>query len=75
MLIKVKYLNFETSYQYAPPQQEGVINTDAIQSVVTTDARGSGPFVKIQFRDGRTMVCVGKPTDFLPVPLIPEYEP
>jgi hypothetical protein len=64
-LIKVKRLNYNTDYAYAPPQEDAVINSDDVQSVTETDARGTGPFVVVRFRDGQTMTCVGRPGDFV----------
>lgn len=64
MLVKVKRLNYSAPYNYAPPQEPAVVNTDDISHVVCTEARGSGPFVLVRFRDGTEMVCVGSPEMF-----------
>jgi hypothetical protein len=66
MLKLVKRLNYDCQYAYAPPQEDAVINLDRIVSVVSTDARGIGPFVAIRFVDGTSMTCVGEPRDFIP---------
>jgi hypothetical protein len=65
MLIRVKRLNYDTNYAYAPPQEDAVVNLADVRSVVETDARGTGPFVRVTFRDGSTMTCCGVPGDFL----------
>jgi hypothetical protein len=64
-LMRVKRLNYNTHYAYAPPQEDAVINLMDVQSVVPIEARGSGPFVVVRFRDGATMTCVGEPRDFV----------
>lgn len=66
MLIKVKALNYNTDYTYAPPQEDAVINTDDIQSVQKCDARGWGPFVCVTFTNGNKLTCAGVPGDFVP---------
>ncbi len=67
MLKAVKFQNWKAeSYTYAPPIQDAVINTDEITSVRQHDpGRGNGPFVKISFNNGDTMICQGRPSDFL----------
>jgi hypothetical protein len=61
MLIKVKYLDYEATTAYAPPQRDGVLNTEEVVTAVPTEARGSGPFLLVRFRDGSQMTIVGEP--------------
>ena len=67
MLKLVKRLAYDKDYAYAPIQEDCVIRTEEIISVIVTDARGSGPFVRINLKDGTYLVCVGKPEDFIEV--------
>lgn len=62
----VRAVNYAGNYAYAPPQEEALIDTDSIKLVVPTEARGTGPFVRVIFKDGAELVCVGMPRDFLP---------
>lgn len=66
MLIKVKRLNWQANYAYAPPQEDAVINTEEVVSAVPTEACGSGPFLSVRFRDGSSMTVVGTPDLLLP---------
>ncbi len=65
MLIRVKRLNYNCQYTYAPPSEDAVINLIDVRSVIATDARGIGPFVLVTFRDGSIMTCHGVPGDFV----------
>ncbi len=66
MLIKVKRLNYNGNYAYAPPQEDAVINTEEIVSAVPTEARGEGPFLLVHFTTGDTMTMVGTLDMLLP---------
>lgn len=63
----VKMLDYNQSYAHAPAQVDAVVQTNQIVSVVPTEARGNGPFVRINLKDGTHIVCVGKPIDFVEV--------
>ena len=65
MLKKVKYLNWSGNFAYAPPQEDCIINTDEVISVVPTEARGSGPFMLVKMSDGSKLTLVGVPEDLL----------
>lgn len=64
ILKQVKALDCGANYSYAPPQVDALINLDDIQSVIPIDARGSGPFVMVRFKNGQTLTCIGVPSDF-----------
>ena len=75
MLIKVKRLAYERPYSFSPPPQEdAVINTTDVLSAVITDARGSGPFLRVLFRDGSEMTIVGTPDTLLTSDIPPEID-
>lgn len=65
MLKKVKYLNWNGNFAYAPPQEDCIINTDEVISAVPTEARGSGPFMLVKMSDGSKLTLVGVPEDLL----------
>lgn len=64
-LVPVRYLDYDAIYVYAPPVVDAVINLIDVESVIPTQARGSGPHVLVRFRGGRQLVCQGVPGDFL----------
>lgn len=64
-LMKVKYQNWLGNFSYAPTLEDGVINTDEVTRVVPCDSRGEGPWVKVYFRDGESMICRGTVDDFV----------
>lgn len=65
MLKLVKRLAYEKPHTYAPLQEDAVVQTNDIVSVtISSDDRGSGPFVRISLRDGTSLACVGRPEDF-----------
>jgi hypothetical protein len=64
-LMKVRRLNFDFTTAYAPPQEDAVLNTEDVVSVVKTEARGSGPFLYVQLRTGNDMTIVGDVDGFL----------
>ncbi len=66
MLKKVYVLDYSANYAYAPPKVEALINTDEIVSATPTDARGSGPFMLVRFRDGSNLTVVGTVDALLP---------
>jgi hypothetical protein len=65
MLIRVKAQDWSGDFAFAPPTRESLINTDDVQSVIPCESRGSGPFVRVRFRDGKEMICVGTVDDFI----------
>jgi hypothetical protein len=65
-LIRARVQDWSGDFAFAPPTKESLINTDDIQSVRPTESRGIGPFVKVRFRDGTELICVGTVADFLP---------
>lgn len=65
MLIKVKYLDYDKPCAYAPPQEDAILNTDDVVSAVPTEARGSGPFLRVNLRDGTSITIVGTPDTLL----------
>jgi hypothetical protein len=65
MLVKVTRLNYDVQYAYAPPREEALVNTDSVQSVTRTEARGEGPFCLLAFQDGTQMTVVGTPEGLL----------
>jgi len=66
MLIKVRYQDWESPFAYAPSTAEAVINTDHIISVKPCESRGAGPFVRVRMIDDQSLICIGRPSDFLP---------
>lgn len=68
MLKGIKALDYKASYAYAPPVVDAVINTDDVQTAIPCDARCSEPTMRIRFRDGSTVVAIGKPADLLRPP-------
>lgn len=64
-LKKVRVLNYDRDYAYAPPADDAVINTDEIQSIVPVETRRSERCVSVRFRDGKTLTCIGVPDDFI----------
>jgi hypothetical protein len=64
-LIMVRRLNFDAQTAYAPPQEDAILNTEDVLSVVQTEARGSGPFLYVRFRNGDGMTIVGDVGGFL----------
>jgi hypothetical protein len=64
-LKRVQMLDYHANYAYAPPAVDAVVNTEEIVSARPTDARGSGPFVAIKFRDGTSMTIVRTVDDLL----------
>jgi hypothetical protein len=58
-LVRVERLNYEANYAYAPPSEVAYINTEDIQQAYPTEARGSGPFFAVRFRDGKNITCRG----------------
>ena len=72
MLKKVKQLDFDAHYSYAPPAVDAVVNLDFIASVTPVETRYREPCVRVHLKDGRTLVCVGTANDFLePQPATP----
>ncbi len=65
-LIKVRRLAYEHPYTYAPPQEDALINPDEVSAVLRAEARGCGPFVRLEFRNGTSMTVAGAIDDFLP---------
>jgi hypothetical protein len=65
MLIRVKMLDYHGAYAYAPPQVDAVINTDDVTSARPTEARGIGPFLAVNMRDGSSVTIVGTVEDLL----------
>lgn len=63
VLKSVKYQDWNASFSYAPPLRDAVINTEELVSAVTTDSRGSGPWMRLSFRNGETMTVQGTPLD------------
>jgi len=63
-LKKVQRLNYFTSYAFAPPSEDAVINTAEIVSVTEVVTRRNEPCVAIRFRNGDTMTALGRPRDF-----------
>lgn len=57
-LIKLRYQNWKSSsYAYAPPLEDILINTDEIVHVSHLDpseTRGSGPFCRVKLQNGDT---------------------
>lgn len=65
MMRKVKKLNWDRA-TFAPFAEEAVVNLDDISRIEIDDrTRRTEPCVRLTFRDGGTMQCLGKPEDFL----------
>jgi hypothetical protein len=75
MLRRVKCQDWNAQFAYAPPVVDAVVNTDHIVSAVPTDSRGSGPWTKVSFVDGRTLTCQGTPETFLGADVLSEAFP
>jgi hypothetical protein len=55
--IIVKRLCYDQDYSYAPPQEDAIVDPGDISRVIAeTDHRGTGPFARIYFKDGKEMV-------------------
>lgn len=67
-LIKVRMVDYSQNYSYAPPQEDAILNTEEIVSAVPTEARGDGPFLRVNLKDGTRMVIVGTVDDVLQPP-------
>lgn len=65
MLIKVKMLDYNLPYSYAPPTVDAIVNTEEIVSAKITEARGEGPHLFVRFRDGSSMTIQGRVEDLL----------
>jgi putative hemolysin len=65
MLKRVRIINFDTQYAYAPPVEPGVINIDEVSSAKPTEVRGGRPCVLVKMRNGETITIVGTPEDLL----------
>jgi hypothetical protein len=65
MLREVTFLNYDAPHAYAPPRERAAINTADVVMVTPAEARGGGPFVKVRFRDGKELTCVGTVDEFL----------
>lgn len=65
MLKKVHRLNYSGSYAFAPPAEDAVINTDDISFIHPIETRRIEPCVTIHFKNGKSMVAIGEPDDFL----------
>ena len=66
MLIKVRRLNYQRDYAYAPPQEDAVINTEDVVQAYPTEARGPGPFTLVKFRDGTSCTIAGTLDQLVP---------
>lgn len=64
-LIRVKAQDWSGDFAFAPPTVDTLVNTDEVQSVMPCESRGTGPFVRVRFRDGKELICVGVVMDFL----------
>jgi len=65
MLVKIKCLDYEASYAYAPPSAEFLINSEHVIDVRPCEARGPGPFVRITLSDKRQYVARGTVEEIL----------
>ena len=64
MLKKVKAQDYTQDYAYAPHVVEMLLNTDDIVSIQPTDARGSGPWLRVSMRNGKWFNVEGTIADF-----------
>jgi len=65
MLKKVRRIKDNMLYAYAPPAEDAVIQTNELIMVTQSETRRSEPCVRLLFRDGSQMDCLGRPQDFL----------
>lgn len=71
MLKAVKFIDYNANYAYAPPEEDAVINTDEIVSVVAIrreyTRRAFDDTVRIKFKDGSWLDVLGEPHDFIEI--------
>lgn len=74
MLKAVKVIDYKGSYAYSPGVLRGVINLDEISSLVQVSRQETGRLddvCRVTFKNGTVHDIIGKPEDFLPLP-VPE---
>ena len=68
MLKKVWVVDWDASFDFAPPSRESVINTEHVVSAVPVDetrSRVNGPSMRVRFADGSSLHVKGKLEDLL----------
>lgn len=66
MMKKVRRIDYNAPCTYAPLTTDAVVNTEEISRVFSIETRRTEPCVRLVFRDGGKMDCVGTAEDFLP---------
>lgn len=62
----IRVQDWSAEFAYAPPLRDAVINLDEVVDAVPCESRGSGPWMKVKFRDGSSHIAQGRPSDLLP---------
>lgn len=66
MMKKVRRIDYDAPCAFAPLTTDAVVNTDDISRVFPIETRRTEACVRVVFRDGGKMDCVGTVEDFLP---------